>query len=43
MSVMLDRIRLDINIINIRFEYLDTDIVSDVEYPNMDTDRFEPL
>ena len=27
---MLDRIRLDIDIINIRFEYSDTDTVSDV-------------
>ena len=35
------RIQLDIDIINIRFKYSDT--VSDVEYPDSNTDRFEPL
>jgi hypothetical protein len=39
---MSDRIRLDIDIINMRFEYSDTDTVSDVEYPNSDTNRSEP-
>jgi hypothetical protein len=34
---MTDMIRLDIDIINIRFDYLDTDTVSDVEYPDSDT------
>jgi hypothetical protein len=36
-STMPDRIPLDIDIINKRFEYLDMDTVSDVEYldPNM--------
>ena len=29
---MLDRIQLDIDIINIRFEYSDTDTISDIEY-----------
>ena len=42
-STMSDRIRLDIDIINMRFDYLDTDMVSDVEYPDSDTDRFELL
>ena len=36
---MSDEIRLDIDIINMRFEYSDTDTVSDVEYPDSDTDR----
>ena len=40
---MPDRIRLDVDIINMRFDYLDTDTVSDVEYLDSDTDRFEPL
>ena len=43
MSAMPDRIRLGIDIINIRFEYSDMDTVSDVEYLDSDTDRFEPL
>ena len=38
-SVMSDRIRLDIDIINMRFEHSDTDTVSDVKYLNSDTDR----
>ena len=46
-STMSDMIRLDINIINMRFEYLDTDTdtdtVSDVGYPDSDTDRSQPL
>ena len=41
-STMSDRIRLDIDIINMRFEYSDTDTVSDVEHPDSDTDRSEP-
>jgi len=40
---MLDRIRLDIDIINIRFEYLDTDTLSDVEYSDSDMDIPESL
>ena len=40
---MPDRIRLDVDIINMRFEYLDTDTVSDVEYLDSDTDRSEHL
>ena len=43
MSTMPDRIRLDIDIINIRFEYSNKDMVSDVEYPDLDTDRSKPL
>ena len=40
---MSDKIRWDINIINIRFEHSDMDTVSDVEYLDSDTDRFELL
>ena len=42
-STMSDRIRLDIDIINMRFEYSDTDTVSDVGYLDSDTDRSQPL
>jgi hypothetical protein len=42
-STMPDRIPLDIDIINMRFEYSDTDTVLDVEYPDSNTDIFEPL
>jgi hypothetical protein len=41
--VIPDKIRLDVDIINIRFKYLDTDMISDVEYSDSDTDRSEPL
>jgi len=34
-----DKIRLDIDIINIQFKYLDTNTVSDIEYSNSDADR----
>ena len=40
---MSDMIRLDIDIINMRFEYSDMDTVSDVGYPESDTDRSQPL
>jgi hypothetical protein len=40
---MLNRIRLDIDIINMRFQYSDMDTVLDVEYPDLDTDRSELL
>ena len=30
---------MDVDIINIRFKYSDTDMVSDVEYSDSDTDR----
>ena len=40
---MSDMIRLDIDIVNMRFDYLDTDTVSDVEYPDSDTDRSKHL
>jgi len=43
MSIMSDKIRLDVDIINIRFKYSDTDTVSDVKYSDSDTDRSEPL
>jgi hypothetical protein len=42
-SIMPDMIRLDIDIINIRFEYSNMDTVSDVEYSDSDMDRSEPL
>jgi hypothetical protein len=42
-STMLDMIRLDINIINMRFEYSDTDTVSDVKYSDSNTNRFKTL
>ena len=42
-STMSDRIPLGIDITSMRFEYSDTDMVSDVEYPDSDTDRSEPL
>ena len=42
-STMSDRIQLDIDIINMRFEYLDTDTVSDVRYSDSDTDRSQLL
>ena len=42
-STMPDRIRLDIDIINMRFEYLDTDTVSDIGYSDSDTGRSQLL
>jgi len=39
MSIMSDKIRLDVDIINIRFKYSDTDTVSDVEYLDSDLNR----
>ena len=43
MSIMSDKIRLDVDIINMRFKYSDIDTVLDVEYSDSDTDRSEPL
>ena len=43
MSTIPDKIRLDIDIINIRFEYLNTDTVSGVEYQDLHMDRSELL
>jgi hypothetical protein len=43
LSTMPDRIWLDVDIINMQFDYSDTDTVSDVEYPDSDTDTSEPL
>jgi hypothetical protein len=37
-STMSDGILLGIDITNMRFEYSDMDTVSDVEYPDSDTD-----
>ena len=44
-SDMSDRVQIEINIINIEFEYsdTDTDMVSDVEYTDSNRDRFELL
>jgi hypothetical protein len=42
-STMPDRIRLDIDIINMRFQYSETGTVSDIEYPNSDMDKWTPL
>ena len=42
-STISDKIRLDVNIINIRFKYSDTVMVSDIEHSDSDTDRSEPL
>ena len=42
-STMSDRIRLDIDIIHMQFEYSDTYTVSDVGYPDSDTDKSQPL
>jgi len=36
-------VQFDIDILNMRFEYLDMDMVSDIEYPDSNIDRFEPL
>jgi hypothetical protein len=40
---MPDMIHLVIDVINMRFGYSDTDTVSDVKYPNSDTDISKPL
>jgi len=37
-STMSDRIRFGIDIINMRFEYSDTDTVLDIEYLDSDMD-----
>jgi len=43
MSIMSEKIGLDVDIINISFKYSDTDTVSDVEYSDSDTDIFKYL
>jgi len=43
MSIMSDKIGLDVYIINIRFKYSNTDTVSDVEYSDSDTNISKPL
>ena len=40
-STIPDMVRLDIDVINMRFEYSDMDTVSDVKYLNSDTNRSE--
>ena len=42
-ATMSDKIQLDIDIISIRFEYSNTNTVSDIEYPDLNTDRSELL
>jgi hypothetical protein len=42
-STMPDMTHLDIDIINMRFKYSDMDTVSDIEYPDSDTNRSKPL
>jgi hypothetical protein len=42
-SNMSDWIQIDIDIINIRFEYPDTNTISNVEYPDSNTNRSEPF
>jgi len=43
MSTMLDKIGLDVDIINIQFKYSDTDTVSDVECSDLDMNRSKSL
>jgi len=43
MSIISDNILLDVDIINIRFKYLDIYTVLDIEYSNLDRDRFKPF
>jgi len=43
MSTMSDKKRLDVDIINIRFKYWDTNTVLDIKYSNSDIDRSEPV
>jgi len=38
---MLNRIRLDINIIKMQFEYSDMNTVLDIDYPDSNMDRSE--
>jgi hypothetical protein len=40
MSATSDKIRLNIDIVNIRFEYSKTDRVSDIKYADLDIDKF---
>ena len=43
MATMSDKIGLDVDIINIRFKYSNTDTESDVEYSDSNTDRSKPF
>ena len=43
LSTMSDMIRLDVDIINMRFDYSNTNMILDVEYLDSDTNRFELL
>jgi len=43
MSIMSDKIGLDIDIMNLRFKYSDMDMVSDVEYSDSNTDKSKSL
>ena len=42
-STISDKIGLDVDIINIRFKYLNTDTESDIEYSDLNMDRSKPL
>ena len=42
MSIMSDKIQLDVDIINIRFKYSDTDTVSNVKHSDLNTDKSKP-
>jgi hypothetical protein len=42
-STISDKIGLDVDIINIRFKYSNTDTESDIEYSDSNMDRSKPL
>ena len=42
-STISDKIGLDVDIINIRFKYLNTDTESDIEYSDLNIDKSKPL
>jgi len=43
MSMISDKIELDVDVMNLRFKYLDIYTVSDVEYSNSNMDRSKSL
>jgi len=43
MSSILDKIRLDVDIVNIQFWNSDMDTVSDVDYSDSNMDKSKPL
>ena len=42
-ATMSDKIQLDIDIISIRFEYSNTNTVSDIEYPDLNINKYKFL